>query len=271
MVPSVFWLKSALCYKSSFWVVPFTCYSFQCCLAPKVLSAQKWIFYVVPFICYGPQCCLAPTCFPLKINIFGGSLHFSWSRLPSVVWLQSDLCSICWTVELNWMVSFGWNLKILDSLHVWKISDSASRRPIFFIHVANPIFQVSPSSHPVLYQTCYVGSGHKYFTECTYLIPHLHICSDWLITKKSNIQSSEWAILVKLGMWVVMGTSSTHVVCRHQMCIFNTSFSYLFWLANNQKVEYPEFWMGYIDETWYVGSDGHKFYPWGLSSPNAHI
>ena len=29
--------------------------------------------------------------------------------------------------------------------------------------------------------------------------------------------------------------------------------------------------MGYIDESWYVGSDGHKYYPRGLSSPNAHI
>ena len=56
-------------------------------------------------------------------------------------------------------------------------------------------------------------------TECTYLIPPLHICSDWLI----------------------------------------------------KKVKYLEFCMGYIDETWYVGSDGHKYYPCGLSSPNAHI
>ena len=29
--------------------------------------------------------------------------------------------------------------------------------------------------------------------------------------------------------------------------------------------------MGYIDETWYVGSDGHKYYSRGLSSPNVHI
>ena len=65
-------------------------------------------------------------------------------------------------------------------------------------------------------------------TECAYLIPHLHICSDWLITKKSNVQSSVWATLMKLGMWVVMGTSTTHVVCRQQMRIFNTSFAYLF-------------------------------------------
>ena len=29
--------------------------------------------------------------------------------------------------------------------------------------------------------------------------------------------------------------------------------------------------MDYIDETWYVGSDGHKYYPRSLSSPNAHM
>ena len=29
--------------------------------------------------------------------------------------------------------------------------------------------------------------------------------------------------------------------------------------------------MGYINETWYVGSDGHKYYPLSLSSPNAYI
>ena len=29
--------------------------------------------------------------------------------------------------------------------------------------------------------------------------------------------------------------------------------------------------VGWIDETWYVSSDGHKYYPCGLSSPNAHI
>ena len=38
-----------------------------------------------------------------------------------------------------WMV-WGWYLKILDELHVWNISDDAKRSPIFFIHVANPIF-----------------------------------------------------------------------------------------------------------------------------------
>ena len=45
---------------------------------------------------------------------------------------------------------------------------------------------------------------------------------------------------------------TTHVVCRHRMHICNTSFAYLFWLANNKKIIYPEFCMGYIDETWYV-------------------
>ena len=108
-------------------------------------------------------------------------------------------------------------------------------------------------------------------TECTYLITHLNICSDWLITKKANIQSSVWATVTKLGMWVVVGTSTTHMVYRHQMCMFNTSFAYLCRLANNKKVKYPKFCMGYSDKTWYVGSGGQKYYQRGLSSPKAHI
>ena len=62
----------------------------------------------------------------------------------------------------------------------------------------------------------------------------------WLANnKKSNIQSSVWATLMKLCMWVVMGTSTTHVVCRHQMRILNTSFAaYPFWLANNKQFKY---------------------------------
>ena len=67
------------------------------------------------------------------------------------------------------------------------------------------------------------------------------------------------------------GTSTTNVVCCHRMRIFNTSFAYLFWLANNKKVKYSEFCMVYTDETWYVGSDEHKYYPCDLSSLNAHI
>ena len=55
------------------------------------------------------------------------------------------------------------------------------------------------------------------------------------------------------------------------MHIFNTLFAYLFWLANKKKIKYPEFCMDYIDETCYVGSDGHKYYLCGLSSPDAHI
>ena len=74
-------------------------------------------------------------------------------------------------------------------------------------------------------------------------------------------------------MWVVVvDTSTTHVICRLQMRIlFSTSFAYLFWLANNKTGKYPEFCIGYCDESWYIGSSGHKYYPRGLSISNAHI
>ena len=72
-------------------------------------------------------------------------------------------------------------------------------------------------------------------------------------------------------MWVVVDTSTTHMVCRHQMRMLNTSFAYLFWLAYNKKGKYPEFCMGYSDKTSYVGSGGQKYYPCGLWSLNANI
>ena len=73
------------------------------------------------------------------------------------------------------------------------------------------------------------------------------------------------------GMWVVVGRSTTKVVFHHRMHIFNTSFAYLFWMANNSKGKYSEFCMDYSEETWYVGSGGQKYYPRGLLSPNVHI
>ena len=70
-------------------------------------------------------------------------------------------------------------------------------------------------------------------------------------------------IFMKLGMWVLLGTSVTHAVCCHQIHI-NSSFAYLFRLAdnnNNNKVNNPEFCMGYSDETWFVDSSALKYYP----------
>ena len=36
-----------------------------------------------------------------------------------------------------------------------------------------------------------------------------------------------------------------------------------------KKVKYPEFCMGYIDETWYVGSDEHKW--WSVVTKYAYL
>ena len=60
----------------------------------------------------------------------------------------------------------------------------------------------------------------------------------------------QWPILVKLDMWAVQGTSVIYVVCRYQMHILNSSFANLFWLANNNKGKYPEFYMSYSNKTW---------------------
>ena len=68
------------------------------------------------------------------------------------------------------------------------------------------------------HETWYIGSArHMCYpqsvaTKCTYLKAHLHICSDWLITK-ANIQSFIWPAVTELGMWVVVHSSITHVFC----------------------------------------------------------
>ena len=54
----------------------------------------------------------------------------------------------------------------------------------------------------------------------------------------------------KTCMLEAVGTYITHAFCCQQICIFNISFAYLFWLANNKRGKYPEFFMGYSDETW---------------------
>ena len=78
-------------------------------------------------------------------------------------------------------------------------------------------------------------------TECAYWIPHLQICSGWLITTKANIQSSvSRATVTKLGMWVVVGISIPH------MCLSspNAHIKYLvphlhiFWKVNVNIISY---------------------------------
>ena len=92
--------------------------------------------------------------------------------------------------------------------------------------------------------------------RCIYVCTDVRSCQHQKVNLRSLLRT-QWPIFVKLVMWVVGGTSITHAVFRHRMHIFNTctSFAYLFWLANIKKVKYPECCMGYIDGTWYVGSD----------------
>ena len=80
-----------------------------------------------------------------------------------------------------------------------------------------------------------------------------------------QFQSSVWRTVMKLGTWVVVGRSTTHVVCRHQMHIFDTSFAYLFWLANNKKmrVVYGLQWQNLV-----CGSgEGHSIYQSDIQVP----
>ena len=55
-------------------------------------------------------------------------------------------------------------------------------------------------------------------------------------------------------MWVVEGTCVTHVVCRPQMHIINSSFAYCSDWLKTKKGQYQEFYMGHSDGSWYVRS-----------------
>ena len=102
----------------------------------------------------------------------------------------------------------------------------------------------------------------------------MYVYVGFLSTSKVNLHfSNENAMTDFCKTWYVgSGGHKYYMWSVFTECAYLiTPFAYLFWLANNKNVKYPDFCMGYIDETWFVGSNGHKYYPRGLSSPNAHI
>ena len=125
-------------------------------------------------------------------------------------------------------------------------------------------------------ETWYVGSsGLKYYpclllsmcmlsTSVAYLF--------WLANNKNaNIQSSIWATVTKLGMWVLVGTSNTHWVSHHWMHIMNISLHICpDWLIT-KKGKYPVDCMSYSDETWYAASSDLKCYPCAKYYPCALV
>ena len=110
-------------------------------------------------------------------------------------------------------------------------------------------------------KTLYVGSDgwQKYYMglymySCTHVIcchqmheyekPSFAYLFLFANNKKVNIiQNSVWTTVTKLDMIVVVvvDRNASHLVCHYQMCIFDTSFAYLFRLADNKKGKYPEF------------------------------
>ena len=91
-------------------------------------------------------------------------------------------------------------------------------------------------------------------------------------TKKVNLCVSENAMIDFCKTWYVgsggHNASTTHIVCHHQMRMFDASFASV---LIGKKGNYPEFCTGYCDKSWYMGSGGHTYYPRGVLSPNAHI
>ena len=161
MVPSVVWL--------------------QCVFRSKPIFFHFSWFFVL----FCSQCRLAPICFPLKIHILGGSPHFLWfpvlfgSKLLSahlvellevvrtILELEQEFW-IIWSVYFSYTYSsqilrhnnanIGWLL----SGETWKYwiryMYEKYRTPLRVVRYFSYMqliqyFQVSPSSHPILYQT----------------------------------------------------------------------------------------------------------------------
>ena len=121
----------------------------------------------------------------------------------------------------------------------------------------------------ILHQHNLIGGRQQCWKDCLVFICHafcMYRCMDVGFSSTSKGKpslSNENAMTDFPQTWYVGGRGHKYYPrhCHHRVHIFNTSFAYLFRLANNKKVKYPKFCMGYIDETWYVGSDGHKYYP----------
>ena len=67
-------------------------------------------------------------------------------------------------------------------------------------------------------------------TKCAYLIPHLHICSDWLITQQQISRVLYFCMGYSDKMWYLGSGGYKNLpmcACHHQMCIFNTSFAFI--------------------------------------------
>ena len=62
--------------------------------------------------------------------------------------------------------------------------------------------------------------------------PLMHIYLICILTRKTNIQSSVWATVMKLSMWVMVDTSTTHMVCCQWMRIrgsFGKLWNMMWW------------------------------------------
>ena len=103
-------------------------------------------------------------------------------------------------------------------------------------------------------QTWYVGSGGVTsitHVVCCHQMRTSNTSFTYLFSLANNKKSQISRVLYglhwwNLGMWVVMGTSTTHIICCHQMCIFIASFAYLFYLANDKKNQICNNWYAHV-------------------------
>ena len=125
-------------------------------------------------------------------------------------------------------MAWGWYLKILDSLHVWKISDDTKRSPIFVIHVANPIFSGFTLKKPS--NICIIMSQNltwinvwKVNTFVSQMIQNF--CSKSNIVQTTcNSSNSTVQQIEQRSLWSQTTLATMKSEGNHQKC--------LFWLEN---------------------------------------
>ena len=121
-------------------------------------------------------------------------------------------------------------------------------------------------------ETWYTGRSALKYYPCVLLLSMCLLITSftylfWL-ANNNKVKYPEFYIGYSNETWYVGRSALKYYPCvlLLSICILSTSFTYLFWLANNNKVKYPEFYIGYSDETWYVGSSTLKYYPCVLLS-----
>ena len=219
MVYSVVWLQCIFHLKSS---GRFPFLWFPVLFGSKVLSVQNYHFGWFPSLVTVSSVVWLPSAFCSKMNILLSSFHLLWFpvlfgsngfstqnqhfwwfpslfMVPSVVWLQSALCSICWTVEFE-LLLVVWTILDLEQ-EFWIIWETK----VFTFHtyiqvrcwdiimqILDGFFRVKPEN--IGFATCMKNIGLRFASSDIF-----HTCSSSNIFRY-HPQAIQYCI--KLGLLI---------------------------------------------------------------------